>query len=150
MSDLILPADKKFKKQVIITLLITLPCCFVMFYLFSEYILYLLNSYNGIILITKINHLLFWIAIAIAVISSSLATYLILRAVKIFKSKQFPPPGMRVIRDTKIYTGKRAKWVGCMFVATALFVLSVNLIMYYQHHVLNNLMAQIIQSGYLP
>ena len=51
--------------------------------------------------------------------------YLIKLGIQIIKHQQFPPPGMKVIRDTPIQTGKRALITGYIlfFLASSIILL---------------------------
>jgi hypothetical protein len=140
MSDMILTADKKFRKQIIITLAIALPVCVAIFYDFRFYILKIPNGSDAAWLIKQVKSIIIWVSIANGAVSAWLSTRLILMAIHTFKSRRFPPPGMRVIRDTKIQTGRRAKVYGCLLIAAALFVLSTNLVLFFLHQKINGLM----------
>jgi hypothetical protein len=59
-----------------------------------------------------------------------LAVYQILLARRVLKSGQFPPPGMKVVRDTKIRTGGKAKKVAIslMVLSSVIIVITVFLV----------------------
>jgi hypothetical protein len=143
MNNTIVPADKKFRKQVVITLVIALPVCMGIFYGFKLYFLQFSSGPDVTLLIHRVQSMIFWIWIANGVISAWLSTRLVLWAVKTFQFNQFPPPGVRVIRDTKIKTGKSARMLGLLLIIAALIVLSTNLVLFFLHQTINDLIAQL-------
>jgi hypothetical protein len=60
-----------------------------------------------------------------------LAVYQILLARRVLKSGQFPPPGMRVVRDTKIKTGGKAKKVAISLIVLSSIVIVITLFLVY-------------------
>jgi len=144
MADPVLPADQKFRKKVIITLFIALPVGIGLLYGFWIYFHHVSTDTNIPRLITRMQTLIFWIAVVNVFVSSFLCLYLVFMSMKTFKFKMFPPPGTRVIYDTKIRTGRSAVIFGILLIAAALLVLSTNMLMYFLHHILNGLMRQVM------
>jgi hypothetical protein len=60
-----------------------------------------------------------------------LAVYQIILGRRILKSGRFPPPGMKVIRDTKIETGAKAKKVAISLIALSSIVIVMILFLVY-------------------
>jgi hypothetical protein len=60
-----------------------------------------------------------------------LAVYQIILARRILKSGRFPPPGMKMIRDTKIETGAKAKKVAVSLIALSSVVIVIILFLVY-------------------
>ena len=60
-----------------------------------------------------------------------LAVYQIILGRRILKSGRFPPPGMKVIRDTKIETGAKAKKVAISLIALSSIVIVIILFLVY-------------------
>ncbi len=50
-------------------------------------------------------------------------SYLMWLGIKIIKADRYPPPGMRVIKDTKVVRGKRARFRGGLLIFTAVLIL---------------------------
>jgi hypothetical protein len=144
MSNGIITADKKFRKQVVVTLAIALPVCVGVFFAFKLYFHKVPAGSSAAGLIDRVQWIIFWISIVNGVISAWLSTRLIFISIKTFKFNQFPPPGVRVIRDTKIRTGHQARILGMMLIVAAIVVLSTNLVMYHLHQILNDLMRQLM------
>ena len=89
--------------------------------------------------IQKIKGLIVGIIAVNAVLSSVFGLWFVLLAVRVFRSGQFPPPGMKVVRDTPIRTGKKAKVAGAALSGAAVLVLSTNLIVIYLYILVDNL-----------
>lgn len=89
--------------------------------------------------IQKIKRLIVGIIAVNAVLSSVFGLYFVLLAVRVFRSGQFPPPGMKVIRDTLLRTGKKAKIAGAVLSGAAVLMLSTNLIVIYLYILVDNL-----------
>lgn len=60
-----------------------------------------------------------------------LGVYQILLARRILKSGQFPPPGMKVVRDTKIKTGGKAKKVAVSLIVLSSIIVVITLFLVY-------------------
>jgi hypothetical protein len=60
-----------------------------------------------------------------------LAVYQIILARRILKSGRFPPPGMKVIRDTKIQTGAKAKKVAISLIVLSSIIIVIILSLVY-------------------
>jgi len=142
----IVKADKKFRVQVFITMLILLPFCALLYYYFHQNlqkIAFIENPEEGM---ARVQNLIFWVASTNALISSVLATYLMLLVVRTLINGQYPPPGMRVIKDTNIRSGIKAKLMAALLSFSAIVALSTNLMMYYLHQTISDLLAEIIQN----
>jgi len=146
MTISIFPADKKFRKQVIITTIICLPLCVIVYYLVSEYFRFNLQLNDPKTATHRAKNLIFYVAIINGAISSLLAAYLVLISFKIFRHNQFPTPDMRVIKDTKIKTGTRAKLIGFLLIIVAVLALSSNYLLYDQFMKLNSMLAEALKE----
>ena len=73
----------------------------------------------------KILQLLHIILILMALGSISFGIYVIHIAVRVLKTEQFPPPGVRVIRDTKVRTGRRARIIAMFFILFSVFIVVI-------------------------
>mgnify|MGYP006301148669 CR=1 FL=1 len=89
--------------------------------------------------IQKIKGLIVGIIAVNAVLSSVFGLYFVVLAVRVFRSGQFPPPGMKVIRDTLLRTGNKARMAGVILSGAAVLVLSTNLIVIYLYILVDNL-----------
>ena len=125
MNSGVVPADKNLRKKFIIFLGFTITAIFLFAPYFNDYIEQIKQiskenpevAFKKAILILKI---------ALGIVSLILLVtrvYLIGLARRILKSGQYPPPGVRVIRDTRLRTGTQVKKI-----ALSLIVLSCILI----------------------
>jgi hypothetical protein len=63
-----------------------------------------------------------------------LAVYQILLARRVLQSGQFPPPGTKVVRDTKIRTGGKAKKAAITLIVLSSVVMAITLFLVYWPH----------------
>ena len=70
MSDTIIPADKKFRKQVLLTLAIALPVCVGVFYGFKLYFYKLSTGSDAAGFIDQVQSVIFWISVVNGAISA--------------------------------------------------------------------------------
>ena len=68
-----------------------------------------------------------WMSIGLVGVVSAFLIYLIMVAIKVFSSGQFPPPGARVVNDTPIRRGVRARIIALSGVVLGLFALAAAL-----------------------
>ena len=61
----------------------------------------------------------------------SMGVYFVLLARKTLRSGQYPPPGMRVIRDTRLRTGAQAKRVAISFIALSSILILIAFFFFY-------------------
>jgi len=112
MYETVIPADTRLRTQVIVwgtcTLVLGLAC---ILYL-NTYLdaLTALHTAAPQLAAEQIQRLFFLLAIGIALLTGLLAGIVSYLAVRVLKAGQYPPPGMRVIRDTKLKTGREAKF----------------------------------------
>ena len=66
-----------------------------------------------------------------AIITFLFAAYLTLIGWRTWKNEQFPPPGVKLIRSTKVHTGSHAKAIAVISVIVALLMMSTNLFLWY-------------------
>src|SRR5262249_17697172 len=63
------------------------------------------------------------LAVGIALLTGLLAGIVSYLAVRVLKTGQYPPPGMRVMQDTKLRTGKEARGTAILALTLAALVL---------------------------
>ena len=90
MTNQILPADKKFRKQVVITFCIALPICLGILFCFWLYLHQLVSVKDTPKLIAKVHLMTYWFAFINIIVSVLLSVYFVLLAVKTFKFNMFP------------------------------------------------------------
>ena len=121
MGQDIVPADKEFRKRFIVFLILILIVFSVTILSVKSYLDQMgeLRRENlGLAGKKAVLLLKWWMGLGSLPILG-LAVYQIILARRILQSGRFPPPGMKMIRDTKIQTGAKAKKV-----AISLIVLS--------------------------
>ena len=74
---------------------------------------------------------LYWMGVGLVAAVAAFFIYLVIVAARVFSSGQFPPPGARVLRDTPIWRGARARLLALAGVALGLLAL---LAAFYAHH----------------
>ena len=121
MSQDIVPADKEFRKRFIVFLMLIVIVFVVIILSMKSYLdqMEQLRREDPGLAGKKVVLLLKWWMGLGSLPILGLAVYQIILARRILKSGRFPPPGMKMIRDTKIQTGAKAKKV-----AISLIVLS--------------------------
>ncbi len=111
MNSGVVPADKNLRKKFIIFLGLTITAIFLFAPYFNDYIEQIkqISKENPEVAFKK-TILIFKIALGIAsLILLVTGVYLIGLARRILKSGQYPPPGMRVISNTRLRNGTQAK-----------------------------------------
>lgn len=138
-EQIIIPADKKLRKQVIIGILVFALVGGILIYFMFDYFeaCKALAHNHPELAILRIRKFLVIVMIVNALVSSALGIYFISLAIKVFRTESYPPEGMRVIRDTKLVIGKRAKQMAFGFVLIAMTALSTNLMMGYIYLIFN-------------
>ena len=141
MENQIIQADKKLRKQVLVGI-----CIFI---LVSGLLIHMMLAYlqeckslaetDAVMAISNISHLVTIITIANAFVSSVFALYVFSVATKVLKSGRFPPEGMKVIKDTRLLTGRKAKRMAMGHILIGIVLLSTNALMGYLHLILDTL-----------
>ena len=133
MNSQVVRADKAYRIKIIIVLL-----CFLM--VAAGCVLALMSTFQDIERISetdpdtaqeKLRNLVTVISIVIALFSAVFAAWFIALAYRIVRSGQYPPPGMRVLKDTKLRTGRKARIMAAQQIVMALLVLCTNIVMWY-------------------
>ena len=110
MSAPIIAADLRLRRRVLLSI--------VLMVVMGGLVLWRLDAYLDALVILKktdphgvaqhVSRLLLLLAACTALLTVSLAGVLSYMALQVLSSGQYPPPGMRVIRDTQLRTGSRA------------------------------------------
>ena len=133
MNQDIVAADKEFRKRFIIFLVLIVIVFVVTILYMKSYLDQMehLLRVNRNLAMKKVMFLLkLWLGLGSLPILG-LAVYQILLARRILKSGRFPPPRMKVIRDTKIQTGAKAKRVAISLIVLSSVIMVVTLILVY-------------------
>jgi len=126
MRQTVIPADKKLRNKIILFLVLIAVALILSESYFKDYLEQIeqQSEKDPDLAFRKI---LFLFKLCVGVVSLLLlgmGGYLILLARRTSKSGQYPPPGMKVIRDTRLRTGDKAKSITTlMMVSSAILIL---------------------------
>ena len=110
-SDEIIPADKGLRKRTIILVIGIVLAAMILGPYLNGYLADLRQegverpelAYSKMIALTK------WILGSAALLITLTGVYLLVIAFRALKAGRYPPPGMKVIKDTRVKTGRQAK-----------------------------------------
>jgi hypothetical protein len=133
MNQDIVPADKEFRKRFIIFLVLIVIVFVVTILSMKSYLdqVAQLTRENPDLAAKKVMFLLKWWMGLGSLPILGLAVYQILLARRVLNSGQFPPPGMKVVRDTKIRTGGRAKKVALSLIVLSSIIIVTTIFLVY-------------------
>jgi len=133
MNQDIVPADKEFRKRFIIFLVLIVIVFVVTILSMKSHLdqIAQLAQGNPDLAAKKVMFLLRWWLGLGSLPILGLAVYQILLAGRVLKSGQFPPPGMKLIRDTKIRTGGKAKKVAISLIVLSSLIIVITLFLVY-------------------
>jgi hypothetical protein len=140
-KPIILEADPAYRRKMVLALIVLAVLCGAALILTKSVLdgIEALAAVDPNAAIQKIKGLIVGIIAINAVLSSVFGLYFVLLAIRVFRSDQFPPPGMKVVRDTVLRTGKKARTAGVILSGAAVLVLSTNLIVIYLYILVDNL-----------
>ena len=127
MNTGVIPADKELRKKFIIFLVLVT----IAFIAFKPHIkgymdqIDQLSKKNPELAYKKTMLLLKWSMGVVFILLLSMGVYLSLLARRTLRSGQYPPPGMRVIRDTRLRTGNQAKRAAISLIVLASILIVV-------------------------
>jgi hypothetical protein len=127
MNTDVIPADKELRKKLIIFLVIVTLASIVLEPHFKAYMdqISQLSKKDPDLTLKKTMLLLKWSMRVVFLALLGMGAYLILLARRTLRSGQYPPPGMRVIRDTKLRTGNQAKRAAISLIVLASILIVV-------------------------
>ncbi|HXX34791.1 MAG TPA: hypothetical protein VEM15_10000 [Thermodesulfobacteriota bacterium] len=140
MSQDIVRADKEFRKRFILFLVLIII-------VFGFAILSMKNYLDQMGELSReppglagekiISLLKWWMGLG-ALPILGFGVYQILIARRILKSGQYPPPGMKMLRDTKIQTGSKAKKTAISLIVLSSIIIVITLFLVYLPYVFEN------------
>jgi hypothetical protein len=138
MNQGIVPADKEFRKRFILFLVLIVIVFVVTILSVKSYLdqMAQLTRENPGLAAEKVIFLLKWWMGLGSLPILGLGVYQILLARRVLKSGQFPPPGMKVVRDTRIRTGPKAKKVAHSLIVLSSIIIVITLFLVYWPHAL--------------
>ena len=110
-SDEIIPADKGLRKKTIILVIGIVLAAMILGPYLNGYLADLRQegverpelAYSKMIVLMK------WVLGSAALLITLSGVYLLIIAFRALKAGRYPPPGMKVIKDTRVKTGRQAK-----------------------------------------
>ena len=133
MDTDVISADKTLRKKVIIFLVIVVLASIVLEPHFKAYMdqIHQFSKKDPERALEKTMLLLKWSLRAVFLALLGMGAYLILLARRTFRSGQYPPPGMKVIRDTRLRTGNQAKRAAISLIVLASILIVVSFFFLY-------------------
>ena len=144
MNQEIVRADKKFKKQFIVFLALIIIVFVVLFILLKNYLDQTVQQSRESpdLLFRNVIYLLKWWTAVGAVPILGFWVYQLLLARRIWMSGQYPPPGVKVIRDTKIQTGVKAKRRAVSIIVLSSLIFAMTLLLIYSPYILEKRLSK--------
>lgn len=129
MDEMIVKADKKTRIiYLILIIIIIIAALFIYRYWQSYYenLTEMAEDHPDLVLLKIANLLKIFILIN-PLVSGVFMIYFITIGVKTYRTQQFPPPGVKVIKDTRLTRGDKAKKyaIGLWLIAVALLIFAV-------------------------
>jgi hypothetical protein len=133
MNQDIVPADKEFRKRFIIFLGLIAIVFVVAILSMKNYLDQIAEQTRGNpdLAVEKVVVLLKWWLGLGSLPILGFGLYQILLARKVLKTGQFPPPGMKVVRDTKIRTGNKAKKAAISLIVLSSIIIAITIFLVY-------------------
>ncbi len=127
----IVRADKLLRQQVLFGIVIFSLACALFIMGVSKYLdqIVQVSRSDQMQALNMFDSLLTTVRVVNAVLSLALALYFADLGMRILGAGRFPPAGMRVIKDTKIQFGRRAKMFATASFTLAIAILSTNLVL---------------------
>jgi len=143
MEEKMIRADKKSRTIYLIIIIIIIILAVLLYKYWQDYYreLSALSENHPDLALMKVMNLIKVFIIINPVITFGFMIYFILMGVKTYKSELFPPPGIKVIRDTRLIEGDKARKfaIGFWLIAALLLVFTVGITI-----LLNNFLKTII------
>ena len=143
MNQEMIPADKEYRKKVLVVCaIIGLLGAIIIGLVLPKAQQYLQGFDLGTTLrVAKVATVVLFLSII------PLALYLLLQGRRVLKSERFPPPGAKVIRDTKLMKGNEARIRGRLLICLSIVLIALALFgALYVPHILNEVAIPKMQT----
>ena len=146
MTSTIVPADKGLRRRLLVALAIVSV-------LAGVGLAYIIDSVHAVARLAEadpaaawrtLRRLSWWLGIALAASGGLFLAYLTVLAARIIRSDRFPPSGMRVVRDTRLRTGRPARWIAALLMLLGVVVMVCAIA---AQRILQNLMMGLASPG---
>lgn len=131
MPQEMIPADKNLRRRIIFLMIFFVLAIM----LLSPYLNARLSEWRQAVAedpetaLARYSPLFQWLLGITALLVAAASTYLIVVSVRVLKSDRYPPPGLKVIRDTRLQTGRRARITAyVLLVNSIVLILLISLI----------------------
>jgi len=114
--EIVIPADKKLRGIILMVLILAaaVGCLIILYFKGLLADMEVLAEHSPDRAVDKISGVLRALALAMGGSILFIAVYLAYFSQRVWKTAQFPPPGTRVIKDTRLITGAAAKRRGAI------------------------------------
>jgi hypothetical protein len=147
-------ADKDYRKKTLIVLILCTAAGILALMVFQHYLqgIKTLSGTSPEMAMARFFETLKYLLILMAATLFLLAAYLIYMSVRIIRASQFPPPGVKLIRDVKIFTGLKARIIGyiCLYIAVGIALTGVIFPYLYYHRMQQSFVIDQMQDVELP
>ena len=129
MDEKIVKADRNTKIYYLIVIIILIVAAFFLYRYWQGYYekLTILAENHPEQALMKVADLIRIVIYINPIVMAGFMIYFIVLGIKTYRSEQFPPPGVKVVRDTKLTEGSKAKKyaLGLWFVVLILIVFTI-------------------------
>ena len=136
-NDEIVYADKDYRKKMIIGFILVALATAVFLHYSTAYIDQLFSEKKRDNQFKAVEDAFSFILIlrgVLTIVFTAVGIYWISIGLRILNSKRFPPPGMKVLKDTKIKKGRSATAMAyILFVGAVIIVIATNFAFWYMH-----------------
>jgi hypothetical protein len=132
-SDEIIPADRGLRKKTIILILGIVLAAMIAGPYLTSYLadLRLEGEARPELAYPKMITLFIWFLGSAVLLTTLTGVYLLVIAFRALKAGRYPPPGMKVIKDTRIKTGRQAKTMAYLLIFnSAAIILLIGLVLF--------------------
>ena len=126
-------ADRQIRKRMILLVVVEILLGLVLILWFYTYLETLLTI-GAEAPETAMNKVLNLLGIVLTIVAISLigfSFYILKVAFMVFRSSRFPPPGMRVIKDTRVVEGRKARFRAVLFLLISALMIAASALMPY-------------------
>ena len=131
MSDRIIPADRELRRKVVAAVMVFSLIGAGLVFVFAAYVGKVSVEGDPETMVLKVRNMVMWLAIVNALASIAISSYLFLLAVRTYRTEQYPPERTKVIKDTPVRTGRRARYLGVLLGLTGIVILCTNILTWY-------------------
>ena len=135
-NEKIVKTDKEFRKKILLITLLLVVAGIVFIFYFQNYLTELrsLAEENPELTLQKIISSMKIIIFSLMIIFAGAGIYFLRLGILTIKSSQFPPPGIKVIKDTRLIEGKNAVRKGIIIIILSMLFIISGILLPIQHY----------------